>query len=389
VNQPRSWRRWLAAAAAVAVSAFSILAAARFQRDPPPAPTPAPGMTVGPNDVALTPDAPQWRLLRLGAARPAQAHWTDALPARIQIDEAKISRIGAPLAGRVTRVLVERGQPVTAGTPLLSIASPNVAELTAEREKAQVDLRVAQANRERVQQVVDAKAAPAKDLVLADQELHQAEVALRLAEAKMGVLKMTRLSGNELTVAAPRDGVVVEKNVVVAQNVAPDAAEPMIVVADLSTVWAVADLFEADATEIAEGASARVTSPSLPKSELTGTVALVSQVVDPQRHTVPIRVRLDNPNKALRPNVYAQVRFLTAALPGAVEVAASAVMTDGSQSYVYVQDAKDPRRPFVKRAVVVGATRDGQVVVLSGLAPAETVVEEGSVLLDNQIALSN
>jgi RND family efflux transporter MFP subunit len=378
--------RIVALVGAAVVSGVSIYAAARFQREPPPEETPAPGMTVGKDNVALASDAPQWKVLRLGTAQAAAAHWTDPLPARIMIDETKLSRVGSPLAGRITKVLVERGQKVKAGQPLFTVASPNVAELRAEVEKAQVDVEVAKANLERTKTVVEAHAAAPKEQLAAEQVLRQAEVALHLAQAKMATLRSGVADGNDFSVTAPREGVVVEKSVSVAQNVSPDAGDPLLIVADLSSVWAVADLFEADATQIAPGVQAQVTSPSLPSKPIEGVVEVVSQVVDPNKHTIPIRVRLDNNAGLWRPNVYAQVRFLTGAADGGAEVLASAVMTDGTQSYVYVQDEKGR---FTKRVVTAGSVRDGRVTLLGGVKVGEVVVEEGGVLLDNQIDLSN
>ncbi|HKA91294.1 MAG TPA: efflux RND transporter periplasmic adaptor subunit [Haliangiales bacterium] len=375
--------RVLAFSAAVVVSGLSVLAAARFQREPPPVEAPAPGITVGKDNVALATDAPQWKVIRLGTATASTAHWTDPLPARIQIDEAKLSRVGTPLPGRVTGVFVQRGQKVKTGEALFAVASPAVAELRAERDKANVDLEAARANLDRMKAVVAAHAAAQKELQSAQKEFEQAEVAARLAYAKLATFKVG--AGSELTVKSPRDGIVVERAVTVGQSVTPDSAEPLCVVADLSTVWVVADLFEAEAVSIKQGTKATVQSPALLGATIPGTVDMVSAVVDSVRHTIPIRVRLDNPNLGLRPNVYAQVRFETPA-EGEVEVLASAVLTDGTQSYVYVQS---PQGRFVKRQVTVGSVRDGRVPVMSGLKEGEIVVEEGGVLLDNQIELSN
>ena len=112
----------------------------------------------------------------------------------------------------------------------------------------------------------------------------------------------------------------------------------------------------------------------------------MSSVVDPARHTVPVRVRLDNPQGLLRPNVYARVRFARRASPeSSVEVPASALLSDGEQQFVYVQEG-DGR--FTRRKVVTGPTHGGRVAVLEGLAKGERVVEEGAILLDNQVALS-
>jgi len=370
---------------AMLAACLSIWIAAGWTRVPRAA-TPEPaGMTVGKDTITLEHGAPQWQVIKLGIAGPASSDWTDPVPARVVIDETRASKVGVPLSGRVTSVYVELGQKVKAGEPLFSVASPDIAELRAQKEKAAVDLDAARAALDRVRAMVATRALPAKEELAAQRDLKEAEVAYRLAGSKLESLKVSSQSDNEFTVTAPRSGVVVEKNVLLAQAVSPDANAALMVVADLSSVWVVADLFDAEATGVREGARAQVTSPSLPDLRIDGRVEMVSSVVDPNRHTVPIRVRLPNSEGVLRPNVYARVRFSAAHKAGVVEVPASSLVTDGEHQYLYVQDGEGR---FVKRTVVAGSVRDGRVPVLSGLKSGEIVVEEGAILLDNQLALS-
>jgi len=380
-----SLKKRLALVAAVVVSGVSIWVSAGFRRNPPPPPAEAAGLTVSGQTITLAPKAPQWRSVRLDQAVPATAHWTDPVPARVKIDETRAARVDAPLAGRVTRVYVELGEPVHAGQPLFAVASPGLAELRAQREKAEVDFQAAQAALERVKAMVATHALPAKEELAAAQQLRQAEVERRLSGAKLASLKVASRTENEFTVTAPRDGVVVEKNVLDSQEVSPDGAAPLLVLADLSTVWVVADLFEADATDVHEGASAEITSPSAPELKLTGRVERVSAVIDPARHTVPIRVVLENAEHRLRPNAYAHVRFSVPARGDAVEIPASALVTDGVRQSVFVQE--QPGR-FVRRRIVAGSAMGGVVPVFDGLKAGDTIVAEGALLLDNQIALS-
>jgi membrane fusion protein, heavy metal efflux system len=185
-------------------------------------------------------------------------------------------------------------------------------------------------------------------------------------------------------VVSPRDGVVVEKNILPAQQIS--GQEGLVSVADLSQVWVVAELFEADAAGIAEGTPAKITSPSLPDLSLEAKVEMVSSVVDPARHTVPVRVRLTNDKHLLKPNIFAQMRFAVEPPAGSGEVAASALVSDGAEQYVYVQTEHGR---FTRRQVVAGSVREGKVPILSGLKPGEVVVEEGAILLDNQVALAH
>jgi membrane fusion protein, heavy metal efflux system len=377
----------LAIVVAVVVSGVSIwISPLLFGRRPPPSPAAAPGVTINKdNSISLAQDALQWSVLKLEAATTARASWTDALSARVRIDEARASKVGAPLGGRITRVFVELGQRVKVGMPLFAVASPDLATIRAERSKAEVDVAASRATLDRTKAMVAARAVPGKEELVAQQQYQQALVALRLAQSKLGALRVGSRAEGEFLVSARRDGVVVEKNAIAGQEVAPDASKPVIMIADLSVVWVLVDLSEADAPQVHEGASALITSPSAPGLSRRGTVAMVSAVVDPDRHTIPIRVQVDNADGALRPNMFAQVKFALQPHAGVVEVAASAIVSDGAKQYVYVQSAKGR---FTRRDVVAGSMRDGKVPVLSGLRAGEAVVREGAILLDNQINLA-
>jgi RND family efflux transporter MFP subunit len=384
-RSPRTRTRMLSAiifAGAVLAGGGAYVFAGRYDR-PGPAPTaPMPGVTVAAGAIALAPDAPAWNVIRVARPTPAAPRWTDPVPARIVFDESATSRIGSPLAGRVTAVLVERGQRVRAGAPLYTIASSGLAELRAEQSKADIERKAAHTNLERAQALVDAGAAPAKDLVAAREAAAEAEVTAQLAATKLASLKVVNADQAAFTVVAPRDGVIVEKDVEVGQQVDAGSAS-LIAVADLAQVWVVADRFQGDVGGLAPGAPARVLLDG--STTLTGTVDQVSAVVDPERHTVPVRVRLANPAGALRPNAYAQVQFLDATVAAAV-LPAAAVLSDGVHSYVYVLGSGGQMQ---RRDVTVAAVDGGQVPVLSGVAVGEQVVTAGAILLDNQIQLDS
>lgn len=369
--------------AAGVVSVVAVGAALLFHRRLPAEAAAPAGMHVEKDSVTLEKGAPQWKAIRLGKVTTPGERWSDAFPARFRVDEAVASRVGSPLSGRVTSVSVELGQTVKAGAPLFAVASPDIASLRAEQAKASVDLAVARAAYDRVKAMVDARALPAKDELESDQQEKQAELALKLAQMKLSSLKVSTRGDNEFTVVAPRDGVIIEKTVLPGQQVATD--DSLVSVAELDMVWVMADLFEADANGIGNGVKARVTSPSLPGFSVEAPVERVSSVVDPDRHTVSVRVKLANPDLRMRPNMFAEVRFLTTPTPGTVEMAATALVSDGPKQYAYVLEAPGH---FVKRSIVAGSERDGRVIVISGLKPEETVVEQGAVLLDNQIDLS-
>jgi cobalt-zinc-cadmium efflux system membrane fusion protein len=374
----------------LAAGALAIALARHYRRPDPPSEPAAPGMTVGSSSVALAPGAPAWKVIKLGAPSAAAPHWSDPIPARIAFDEAKTSRLGSPLAGRVTAVLVERGQRVKPGAPLFTVSSSSLAELRTELAKTAAQRTTAHTNLDRVQALVDAGSLPAKELVTARQEAIEADLAVQLADHKLAALKIVGGSDTSFTLTSPRDGVVVEKAVAPGQLVDPSNASVM-AIADLSTVWVVADLFESDVGAVVPGTRAKVSihgaglggGPG--DSERDAVIEQVSAVVDPDRHTVPVRLRLDNPDGALRPNAYATIRWFDPT-PVAVTLPSSAVLSDGAKSYVYRQE---PDGALRRHDITVGSASAGTVPVIAGLSPTDRIVLSGAILLDNQIALDN
>jgi RND family efflux transporter MFP subunit len=338
-------------------------------------------MTVGPDSVSLAPDAPMWQVLRLEPVQKVEMQWTDPVPGRVTFDETRASRLGAPVLGRVQRVYVELGQHVEAGAPVVAVVSPALAELRAELTRAKVVQAAAQASLARVQKLVDTGVIPVKEYLAIKREAAEADLAVELAQQKLASLHVLPEGDSTLILTAPRDGVVVELNVAVGQEVDVSTGS-LVAIADLTTVWVVADLFENDVEGLQPGIAAKVQVGS---TEYEGVVAQVFAVVDRERHTVPVRVKLENREGKLRPNAYAQLRFFRPLL-SEVAVPASAVLSDGKHSYVYVQTEQGVLR---RRSIVAGPVHDGLVPVLEGLALGERVVVRGGILLDNQIDLEN
>jgi len=374
----------------VAAGALAILLARHYRRADPPTEPAAPGMTVGSNAVTLASGAPAWKVIKLGAPGAAQPHWSDPIPGRVVFDEAKTSRLGSPLAGRVTAVLVERGQRVKPGASLFTVSSSSLAELRTELAKATAQRITAHTNLERIQALVDAGSLPAKELVGARQEATEADLAVQLADQKLAALKIIGGGDTSFTMTSPRDGVVVEKAVNPGQLVDPSNGSLM-AIADLSTVWVLADLFENDVGALTPGTKAKVSFPNAGLaggpggSERDAEIDQVSAVVDPDRHTVPVRLRLANPDGALRPNAYATIRWFDPT-PVAVTLPAAAVLSDGAKSYVYRQE---PDGALHRHDISVGTASDGVVPVIAGLSATDQVVLSGAILLDNQIQLDN
>lgn len=307
--------------------------------------------------------------------------WSQPHPARLRINEAAAARISAPAPGRVGQVFVELGASVKAGDKLFSLSSPALAALRVDQRRAAADLDAAELAYERVAAMVSARALAGRAELEAQARVRHAELSLKLANDKLAALRAASGSGANLTVVAPRGGVVVTKSVVPSQQVT--SSEVLVEVADVHSLWATAEVFEIDVGRIEPGALVRLTSPSLPGWSVTSAVEVISAVADPRRHTVSVRASVPNPDLSLRANTYVEMSVLERVPARSVEVPSSAVASDGHGAYVYLSREGGG---FVRRVVEAGSSYLGQMLVTDGLSVGESVVEQGVALLDNERA---
>jgi cobalt-zinc-cadmium efflux system membrane fusion protein len=211
----------------------------------------------------------------------------------------------------------------------------------------------------------------------ADAELRAGEAALEALGADGRDAVAPAAGAARFQLRAPIAGVVIERDVVRGQMVEP--ARPLFRVADLSHLWLTVHAFERDAVRVAPGARARVALAALPGRSFVGTVALVGRRVDPGSRTVAVRVDLRNEDGVLRPGMSASA-WLPLGEGGTMVVAVPAAslqrLHDGWRVFL-------PREEGAFEARPVGRGRDlgGEVEIVQGLTPGETVVVEGAFLL--------
>ncbi|WNG24202.1 efflux RND transporter periplasmic adaptor subunit [Cystobacter fuscus] len=348
-------------------------------------PTPAPGPTIKGESVHLPPEGPQWQYIELAVAEEASALAPLPAPGRVDLDEHRTASMGAPLAGRVDQVRVRIGDRVKTGDRLFSVRSAAFADLDREQKSAETEVADKQRVADRLRELVNLQAAPEKELLAAEAELRQAKLALEAARAKRASLSVSAEGDNLFWVTAPRAGTVVDLDVVSNQEVTPDRDKPLVRISDLSEVLVIADMQESDAADLREGQAAIVRTQS-GGVERRGTVERVSEVVDPRRRTVEVRVRVVNEDRVLRPNAFMEVTPEAPADVRRVRVPAGAVVTDGGRSVVFV--AREAGR-LERVAVTTGRRRDGEVELRAGLETGSRYVARGALLLENTIELAN
>jgi multidrug efflux pump subunit AcrA (membrane-fusion protein) len=177
---------------------------------------------------------------------------------------------------------------------------------------------------------------------------------------------------------SPIDGTVIDRHVVAGESVEPNGH--LVEIADLSEVLAVGRVFEGQIGRVAVGQSVRVMVPSFPGRVFEGFVERLGGQLDPASRSLPLYVRVKNPEHRLRPNMRAELNVVTERSETALAVPRSAVLGDFGALFVFVEDDDDPTR-FERRVVVTGLSDDRFFEILEGVLPGERVVTEGNYSL--------
>jgi Cu(I)/Ag(I) efflux system membrane fusion protein len=224
------------------------------------------------------------------------------------------------------------------------------------------------------------------DLVIALQdknpvEIAQAEDVLRqygIPESAIEEIHRTGRATRFVTITASRSGVVLDKPAIEGMHF--NTGDPLFKIADLSTVWLLADVQEQDLGAVRQGESARISFVAFPGRTFTGKIDFIYPTVMTNTRTGRLRIALSNPDGLLRESMYATVLIDTPATGGeSLAVPNSAVIDSGTRQVVLV--VKGPGR-FEPREVKLGAHGDGYTQVLSGLRSGESVVTSANFLID-------
>jgi cobalt-zinc-cadmium efflux system membrane fusion protein len=291
-----------------------------------------------------------------------------------------ITQVGGPVA----RILVVPGQHVTAGQPMLEVSSPDYSQLLDTYLKARDTFRVANLNYARAQDLYQHNAIAQRDLLQAESDRDQAQADLNASEQSLRILGVKDPSGlakapssADIPVLAPIGGQVVERLVSPGQVVQAGQTQAF-TISDISTVWVLANVYQADLAYVHVGDKVVVQTDAYPH-RFHGKISYISAALDPNTRTLQARIVVDNPGEKLKKDMYCTVLITAGVIRNAVAVPDAAVLHDDQNNpFVYVQSGKNQ---FGRRAITIGESRDGKTQVLSGLAPGDKAVGSGSLFL--------
>jgi cobalt-zinc-cadmium efflux system membrane fusion protein len=182
-----------------------------------------------------------------------------------------------------------------------------------------------------------------------------------MTEPQIHQLETTRKLSADYPIVAPKSGTVLKRDIAIGQVIQP--ADPAFTIADLSSVWIVANVPEEDAASLHKGVEVEVEVPALPSNKINGRLSFVSPIVDPATRTVAVRMDIENPQGLLKPDQLASMTFI-GHTDLKLTVPNTAVVREDNKDHVFVEVA--PQR-YMLRAVTLGEEENDRRVVIDGV----------------------
>jgi cobalt-zinc-cadmium efflux system membrane fusion protein len=318
----------------------------------------------------------------------------------VMLDDQRSGHVFSPVTGRVTKILAHLGDHVRKGAPLAVVESPDIGQTVSDVHKAQADLVAAEHDLQRKRDLFAQRAAGAADVEASEDAERNAKAELERARLKQYLLHVGNVDAvsQTYTVPSPIDGEVLLWNVSPGMEVqgqysggatapatgslasTPNPGE-LFTIGELDRVWVLGDIYEVDLPRVRVGERTTITTVAYPGKTFTGTVDWVSGALDPNTRTAKVRCTFDNPERVLRPMMYADVA-ISVDQRKAVAIPRSAIVRMGEYKVVFVQVGEaDGRVRFERLPVDISEGRLGSyVAVRHGVEAGQTIVVNGSAV---------
>lgn len=326
--------------------------------------------------------------LNIGEPRTKSVQMTLRMAARVEADETRIARVSAPLTGRIIDLAVVEGQMVKRGQMLAVLRSTELPDAQFGYLKAFTQQQLADRAVTRAKRLLEAGVIGEAELQRREAELVQANAeinalhdqlrALGMTEEEIVRVEKTRKVNSTMPVVASIEGTVMERRLTIGQMA--QSAETIFVLADLSSVWLVADVPEQTAGGLVPGKVVEAEISALPGEKIFGTLSFVSAIVNPETHTVRARMVLPNPKRAYKPAMLATMTMQDTAERERV-VPISAIVRENNEDFVFVQTGGDA---FQLRRVLIGEEYGLERVLEGGVRAGEKIVLDGAFHLNNE-----
>lgn len=278
--------------------------------------------------------------------------------------------------GVVVRTAFTLGAKVEKGQVMLDMRSPELSTLQAELNSVEAELKSALRGLKWAEEMLADKMLSEKELAEAQEKVGQAEAAKERVAAELEMFGEVKGRG-VFSVLAPMGGHVITKQVTAGMTVA-GGEEPLFTVANLGTVWIVANIYASNIPFVQDGMEAHISCISYPGQVFTSKVDAVSQVFDPEDKALKARIVVDNADLKFKPGMSVDIRFKQTASQSLVTLPADALIFDSNRYYAVVRLGTDR---FGVREVTLFDTSHGKAYLTSGLTEGDEVVIKNQILV--------
>ena len=308
---------------------------------------------------------------------------------KIAVNGDRTTPVYSPYSGRVTRVVAGLGDTVNQGATLATVEASEFVQAQSDLATAVAQLKLARINESRKHALLDAKGGSLQDWQSAQADLTAAEAAvhsvrnrlkiLGKSDAQIDALEEAHTIDAVAPLAAPIAGVVVDRQVGPGQYVQAGGGTPVFTIADPSSVWLLANVREADSGLVQLGQLMEVHVGAYPKRAFVARITYIAAIIDSVTHRLPVRAEIDNRDRALKPEMFANFKIQTSASSQSPAIPEAAAVYEGDAAHVWVLQGDGL---LAYRAIRTGRTNDGLVEVEDGLKPGERIVTKGGLFID-------
>jgi cobalt-zinc-cadmium efflux system membrane fusion protein len=338
--------------------------------------------------VRMTPETQQEHGVVVAVAKKEQLAGAISATGRVEVNADRIAHVSPRISGKLVAVKASLGDAVASGQTLAMLDSVELGEAVSRYRQTRTRLALAQNNMDRVKALVEKKIAARKEIIQAETDYQTALAELQADEERLlmyGLAKsdLADLGGRKtlLPVRSPIGGVITEKHAIVGELA--DPSTNLFTVADLSTLWVLVDINEKDLAKVGKGQAATVTVGAFPELVFAGKITYIADLVDEATRTVKARLEVPNPERKLKPEMFATVALsLPAEAPPTLAIPEDAIQEIEGEKVVFVtEDGSE----FAPRALELGRASGGLVEVVGGLAEGERYAAKGSFLLKSEL----
>lgn len=310
----------------------------------------------------------------------------------VTLEDQLTGHVFSPVTGRVVKIAAELGEHVKKGQALAVIESPDIGSAVSDSHKAEANLIAAEHDLKRKRDLFEQRAASAADVETSEDSYRQAKAEMQRAKQKQLLLHVGTVDvvTQTYTLTSPVDGEVLMRNISPGTEVqgqySGGTSPELFTVGQIDKVWVFADVYEVDMARVHVGAKAVVTVLTYPNREFVGTVDWVSGALDPNTRTAKVRCTFDNPDKLLRPQMYATVRVAVDEKK-ALAIPRAALVQMGEYTVVFVQVGEADGHVTFERLPVDVDDREGSpwLEVKHGLDAGQKVVTNGAAFLSQKL----